>query len=228
MTVTLNPIATKKHAESIAGTLGKPSKMPGLSYGLPAQACRTGSKLATVPGSVCAGCYALKGNYVYPSVQTAQARRLEAIDHPQWTEAMVYLLRRDVLGEHGGKALPPDQWYFRWHDSGDLQSADHLAKICAVAALTPEIRHWMPTREHGIVRYYLRRGGTVPGNLVIRISTTMVDGAATTQWPTTSTVSGNARPDGARVCPAPQQDNKCGACRACWMPAVRHVDYHVH
>jgi hypothetical protein len=79
-----------------------------------------------------------------------------------------------------------------------------------------------------MVRDYLRRGGTVPGNLVIRISATMVDGAATAHWPTTSTVSSSARPVGAYACPAPQQDNQCGACRACWNPAVQTVDYHAH
>jgi hypothetical protein len=84
------------------------------------------------------------------------------------------------------------------------------------------------TREHGIVRDYIRRGGTVPGNLVIRISATMIDGAATAQWPTISTVSSAARPDGAYACSAPTQANKCGACRACWSPVVQNVDYHVH
>ena len=49
----------KKEAEKIVGGLSKPSKMPGPAYNLPASACITGQKLAKVPGSVCAGCYAL-------------------------------------------------------------------------------------------------------------------------------------------------------------------------
>lgn len=83
---------TKAGAERIAGTLGKPSKMPGRAYGLPATACKVGSKLAAVPGSVCHGCYALRGNYRYQSVQTAQQRRLAAIDHPQWEDALTFLI----------------------------------------------------------------------------------------------------------------------------------------
>ena len=51
----------KKEAREITGGLSKPSKMPGPAHNLPAQACKTGAKLVKVPGSVCAGCYALKG-----------------------------------------------------------------------------------------------------------------------------------------------------------------------
>jgi len=36
---------TKKLASDIAGNLGKPSKMPGLSYGISAKLCNVGSKL---------------------------------------------------------------------------------------------------------------------------------------------------------------------------------------
>ena len=45
----------------ITGGLSKPSKMPGYAYNLPAIHCKTGSKLAQVPGTTCHGCYALKG-----------------------------------------------------------------------------------------------------------------------------------------------------------------------
>ena len=51
----------KKEAKEITGGLSKPSKMPGPAYNLPAQACITGAKLVQIPGSVCEGCYALKG-----------------------------------------------------------------------------------------------------------------------------------------------------------------------
>ena len=37
--------------KDITGSLSKPSKMPGHAYGLPAQECKTGSKLAKVEGS---------------------------------------------------------------------------------------------------------------------------------------------------------------------------------
>ena len=53
----------KKEAREITGGLSKPSKMPGPAHNLPAVACKTGAKLVKIPGSVCAGCYALKGRY---------------------------------------------------------------------------------------------------------------------------------------------------------------------
>ena len=71
-------------ALQIIGGLSKPSKMPGWAYGLPAKECKTGSKLVKVPGSVCHGCYALKGCYVFKVVQDAQYRRLESTRSPLW------------------------------------------------------------------------------------------------------------------------------------------------
>jgi len=120
-----------------------------------------------------------------------------------------------------------DVGFHRWHDSGDLQSVDHLAKICEVARLTPKIKHWLPTRELAFVKAYQAAGGVVPRNLVIRVSATMVDGPATKAWATTSTVHHASKAQG-RTCPAPSQDNACGDCRACWNPRVKNVSYHKH
>jgi hypothetical protein len=215
-----------KEAIAIAGPLGYPSKMPGTAYGISAKACITGAKLAQVPGSVCHGCYALKANYLYPSVQMAHDKRLTGIASPLWTAAMVALLTAAHESGRGRNGPIASGWH-RWHDSGDLQSVEHLTKICAVAALTPQIRHWLPTRELAIVKAYQAQGGTVPGNLVIRVSATMVDGDATTAWPTTSGVHDAKRHKG-RACIAPKQEGKCGDCRACWDPRVKHVSYHLH
>ena len=66
----------KKEAREITGGLSKPSKMPGPAHNLPAVACKTGAKLVQIPGSVCAGCYALKGRYRFNNVQKALQRCL--------------------------------------------------------------------------------------------------------------------------------------------------------
>lgn len=211
---------TIKAATAIAGSLGYPSKMPGTSYGIPAQACQTGAKLAKIAGSTCSKCYALRGNYIFRDVKKSQATRLAGIAHPDWVAAMVRLL----TAAHSKGTLPP---YHRWHDSGDLQSRDHLAKICAVARATPELRHWLPTREGKIVKDFIRDGGTIPSNLTIRLSATMIDGAAPSAWPNTSTVHDASGGNGHR-CPAPQQGNKCGECRVCWDAGIPNVSYHVH
>lgn len=215
-------------ATAIAGPLGYPSKMPGTSYGISAHACHVGAKLAKIEGSVCHDCYALRGNYLYPSIGMSHEKRLAGISHPEWTGAMVTLLEAAHARGTGRNGKFVKGWH-RWHDSGDIQSVEHLTKICAVAALTPGLWHWLPTREIGIVVRYLRGGGTVPDNLLIRVSATMVDGPATRAWPTTSGVHDELEPPaGTHKCPAPSQGGKCGECRACWNKDVPHVSYHKH
>lgn len=215
---------------TITGSLGFPSKMPGTSYGIPAQACITGAKLHAVPDTVCSSCYALKGNYGFKSVRASQETRLAGITHPRWVPAMVAMLTR-AHGLDGKPALAKVKapGFHRWHDAGDLQSVDHLARICEIAAATPAIAHWLPTREVSILAAFKAQGGVVPGNLAVRVSATKVDGAATKTHPLTSTVHHKHAPSpAAHVCPAPTQGNECGACRACWSHDVAEVSYHKH
>ena len=196
-----------KEAWQLVGGLSKPSKMPGWSIGIPAKECNTGSKLVNVKGSVCEGCYALKGCYVFAVVQAAQYKRLKAIAHPQWVEAMATLIN----------SKKPD--VFRWHDSGDVQDLDHLEKIFEVCRLTPSKRHWMPTREAWIKDHMHK----APANLVVRFSSPMIDQGPVKSWPNTSTVSTKSR-----TCPAPDNNNECGSCRACWDPLVKNIEYGKH
>ena len=89
-----------KEAWALVGGLSKPSKMPGWSIGIPAAECKTGKKLQLIPDSVCYNCYALKGCYVFKVVQEAQYKRLKAIKHPDWVQAMALLInskKADVL-----------------------------------------------------------------------------------------------------------------------------------
>ena len=197
----------KKEARVITGGLSKPSKMPGPAYNLPATECITGAKLVKISGSVCHGCYALKGRYRFSNVRMALARRLESLKHPQWVEAMVALI-------HG------EPW-FRWHDSGDLQSPEHLKQIFEVCKRTPETRHWMPTREARFLR--LMDPDIIPPNLIIRMSSHMIDQGPVTFWPWTSTVSTKSK-----TCPAQDQGNQCKRCRACWDRSVSNVTYPKH
>ena len=196
-----------KRALKIIGGLSKPSKMPGWAYGLPAKECKTGSKLVKVKNSVCEGCYALKGCYVFKVVQAAQYRRLRSIKKASWIPAMVEAIRSKRSN------------YFRWHDSGDVQDKEHLFKIFAVCKLTPNVKHWMPTREAWVKTFLKLK----PSNLVIRFSAPMVDMPAPDTWPNTSTVVTSGP-----TCPAPLQDNECKDCRSCWDPAIKNVSYGKH
>ena len=202
-------------ALKIVGGLSKPSKMPGWAYGLPAAECKTGSKLAKIPGSVCSGCYALKGCYVFPVVQAAQYRRLKAIRSPLWVGAMALLINSKKSKE------------FRWHDSGDVQDEEHLLKIFAVAKLTPDTKHWMPTRESWVKAFLPE----CPDNLCIRFSVPMVDQEPIKSWPNVSTVISSDKPWfglSSRVCPAPTQNNECKDCRACWNKDIQNISYWKH
>ena len=196
-----------KDAKKITDSFTKTSKMPGLSYSLPAWECKTGWKLSKVPGTPCFSCYAKKGNYTrYPAIKEAQYRRLKAIEHPQWVEAMAVKIK--------------NQKWFRWHDAGDVQSVEHMAKILEVVRLTPNTRHWLPTQE----RQYLPKPEDVPANLIIRLSAAKVDGTAGNAWSHSSTVV----TDGSASCAAPDQGGKCLDCRACWNKDVKNVSYGKH
>ena len=196
-----------KEAWALVGGLSKPSKMPGWSIGIPAKECKTGAKLRLIKNSVCEGCYALKGCYVFKVVQEAQYKRLKAIQHPDWVLAMATLIN----------SKKPD--VFRWHDSGDVQDLQHLEKIFEVCKLTPSKRHWMPTREAWIKDHM----HLAPANLVVRFSSPMVDQGPVKSWANTSTVSTKSR-----SCPAPDNNNECGSCRACWDPLVKNIEYGKH
>ena len=199
----------KKEAQKITGGLSKPNKMPGPAYNLPASQCITGQKLVKVPGSTCAGCYALKNRYRFSNVKEAMDRRLAALQDPRWVDAMITLIK--------GRPV------FRWHDSGDIQSSVHLKNIFTICKATPETRHWLPTREAQFIKEI--QPEVVPKNLKIVFSDHMNDQAhGVTFWPYTSGVSTK----GGVTCPAPKQGNKCQSCRACWDRGVKRVIYGKH
>jgi hypothetical protein len=221
-----------KDAITITGGLSHTSKMPCASYSLPAHACKTGSILRTIPGSTCARCYAADTRehasmrstelhrgaatrYLYPNVKQALDRRLHSISHPQWVEAMVALIKES------------NNRYFRWHDSGDLQSVTHLANIAEVCRRTPRVKHWLPTRELNMIRQYEHDHGLLPRNLVVRISATMVNKPAP-YGRLTSVVAIDQSTLPGFACSAYKQNGTCGHCRACWDKRIRTIVYLSH
>lgn len=205
---------------SIVGTLSEPSKMPTYAYSIPAKYCVTGSKLRSVAGSTCSHCYALKGRYIFPNVMKAMEYRYNALnDLPLWKVSMVELIRETYV-------KPSDKFdnkYFRWHDSGDIQSIDHLKAIDNIAGSLPSILFWLPTREYGIVGEYLRNN-TKPDNLTIRLSAHMIGKAI--ERTIVGTVTSSVDSGIGSVCPANKQGNQCNDCRHCWHAS--NVDYVQH
>ena len=199
--------------------LSSTSKMPAESFGYGAERCLVGSKLRDVKGSTCENCYAMKGAFTWPSYKNVEAKRFDLITNQPITfkEGMIKGLLKKKKPE------------FRWFDSGDVQSVDMANIILDICEATPNLMHWIPSRESKIWKDTLANRD-LPSNVTLRISATMIDGKPSKQFNNTSTVhtSESNVPLGTHICPAPKQSGKCGDCRACWNREVKNVSYHKH
>lgn len=218
---------TLKAAQSDAGkiSLGN-GKMPGSTFAISATKCKVGGKLAQVKDSTCSRCYALKLEKLRPSVHQGWLSNYEKAvslinsSPDKWVAACVFQIERAFK-----KSGEP---FHRWFDSGDLQSVAMLEAICKVAEKTPNIAHWLPTRESGIVKAYKANGGVIPSNLVVRVSSVMIGDKPISGHANTSTVHRKKEGHTGHACPASMQGNNCGDCRACWNPNVSNISYPLH
>jgi len=206
-------ITTLKTAEEITGGVAKTSKLDTCSSNLSAFDCKAGGKLSTIKGSVCYDCYARKGNYRFSNVKKALQRRTRLISDDSWVKAWVFILKNKKRIVNSG--------LFRHHDSGDIQDMDHLKKIVEVAKQTPEIKHWLPTKESSLIKNFK---GKVPKNLIIRLSGSMIDGIPP-KYKHTSTVTTN--PDKA-TCRAFETNGQCMGCTKCWDASIKNITYLKH
>tara|TARA_R100000808_G_scaffold22451_1_gene48843 strand:+ start:324 stop:1016 length:693 start_codon:yes stop_codon:yes gene_type:complete len=226
---------TKKYLKEIAdenlGGMSDASKMPWLSWSLNSDDCKLGAILKFAPGSVCSGCYADKGNYNYPNVVAAQARRLDTLStnadtRSKWVDNFVQFFQG-----HLDLGLPEDKRYFRWFDSGDLQSVEMLADIVEIARRVPEMQFWLPTREMSMIKEYLFTSPHIPDNICIRISANRVGkkrpSPISILHPRLSDSAVEYYDEEYQKCPASEQDNSCGDCRKCWDPTAK-VGYPYH
>ena len=216
----VNQFNSIKEAELSVGNLSRPSKMPSYAWSISARRCNTGSKLAKVKGSVCYNCYALKGRYMFNNTQDALERRYSAWanDRQKWVDAMIYIMHNKQHIVNTG--------HFRFFDSGDIQGSDMLDDINTVAWASPLIRFWLPTKEYKLIKNYDKE---IAPNLVIRVSAPTVD-KEFSGYTHISTVYNKDNIDTAKgvVCPASNQGNQCGSCRACWNDKVSEVSYIAH
>lgn len=120
-------------------------------------------------------------------------------------------------------------------------SVEHFERICDIASQTPKVIHWLPTREYDFVDEYLERGGTIPENLIVRLSAYYIDEkpdvpqTALQVLPTSTTHAGHGTPipigEDRRLsieCKAYTRGNRCKNCRACWDPRVKNISYPLH
>ena len=194
--------------------LSNTSKLGVKSISLDAKKCKTGSKLAKKSGTVCNGCYALKGCYVFPVVKDAMARRLEFFNSKNFIPIMVWLLQSQK------------KKFFRWFDSGDVQDVFMALNILEVCRLTPNIKHWIPSKEYKIWRQALKIQ-KLPDNVVLRMSSPNIDQEPLKEFQNTSTVHKNKKAFGLE-CIAYKQDGKCLDCKACYNPKIKNISYPKH
>ena len=182
--------------------LSNTSKLGCKSISLNAKSCKTGSKLAKKKGSVCFGCYALKGCYQFPVVQNAMERRMKFFYHKDFIPIMVFLL----------SSLRKKK--FRWFDSGDVQNTIMALNILEICRLTPDIKHWIPSKEYKIWREALKIQ-KLPKNVCLRMSSPNIDQEPLKGFENTSTVHKDKKAFGLE-CIAYKQDGKCLDCEACF------------
>ena len=213
----------KSDAAQVCGSMSQTTKMGCQSYGLPIAACKVGSKLRNVPGSTCSKCYAGKGAYAQYAytVLPAQQRRLDSLETALTDVGSAWLWISAIVKQIGKDA------HFRWHDAGDLQGVKHLELIAQVAVELPNCNFWLPTREKATVLAYLRKHGSFPANLVVRLSATMIDQEPLLIDGICASAVYTVSPIGFG-CIAPKQNGECRECRACWSSNVRVVSYHQH
>ena len=194
--------------------LSSTSKLGVKSISLDAKKCKTGSKLAKKSGTVCNGCYALKGCYVFPVVKDAMQRRLDFFNSPNFIPIMVWLLQSQR------------KKFFRWFDSGDIQNVFMGLNILEVCKQTPDIKHWIPTKEYKFWRQVLKIE-KLPDNVVLRMSSPNIDQEPLKEFNNTSTVHENKKAFGLE-CIAYKQDGKCLDCKACYDPKIKNISYPKH
>lgn len=199
----LKVVSRARIAEEITGGFSQAGKMDGVpSFGISAENCVTGSRLAQVKGSTCSRCYSLTKNYRFSNVKSKQQERLEGLSDPLWTPSMIFLVNYFC------------EKYFRMFDSGDFQHVNMVHNLITIAENT-DVQIWCPTREKEMIREATGERD-VPENLVLRISATMIDAEPPKDFEYTSTVHVKDPPEGSYLCPAPQQNNKCADCKECY------------
>ena len=214
-----------KQALQNVGGLSNPAKMPCFGYSIPARYCNIGARLVKIIGSVCHDCYALKNFYNMPNVKNALELRYQIVmfalsnlvARKTWIDSMAYLMnnRKHKL--------------FRWHDAGDIQSVDHLRMIVEVVELTPQIKHWLPTKESKMVEEYFNLYGAIPKNLCLRLSGNMVDKGAPTKLAKRRGIqTSSVTTKGDQSCVAYKQKGECRDCVACWDTTNMNTSYPLH
>jgi len=80
-------------------------------------------------------CYALRNNFIFPSVKKAAKERLRLSKLKNFTSRMIKEINKKNVK------------YFRWHSSGDFYSKEYIRKVFKIAKNCPETLFRTTTRR---------------------------------------------------------------------------------
>lgn len=173
--------------------------------------------------SVCRMCYAGQGFYRMPVVENAQQVRLE------WWRKRKNI--RSIIMTHAIRSATKRNPYFRVFESGDFTDAEDVDSWREIIRRCPETKFWVSTRawRNPDLRPLIAAWLTHP-NVVVRYSGLEVNDSRRkilNHLPKSARTSSVV--DYGKGCPK-QIYGSCtlGACRACWDPKVKHIEYKVH
>jgi len=195
------------------------------SWSLPAGSSCPGSSDA----EICKSCYAKKGMYHFPSVKNLREHNKLDYHRNNWVDDMVKEVSKCD--------------YFRWFDSGDIETPELATKIAEVCRLCPNTIFWLPTRSDKIPAInaaivattrtaYCHSLSSLP-NVALRISADNI-GLNNRERPGVNSYVINqedifeAKRQGIHVCPVGVQPNRksCNDCTMCYTSAK--VAYVLH
>lgn len=191
--------------------------MPGPSWSIPAgPGVCAGFDLS--PGSVCHGCYAGQGAYMYSNTIRAQAIRWrwwQSANRAEKIDTMITLIQKIE--------------YFRVFDSGDFSCVDDVSIWHEICEGCPGTSFWIPTRCWRLPEFkvYLKALNALP-NVTVRLSSLTYNQVVPFRVKrslgiyTDSVVSTKTS-----TCPK-QETGNCGDCRACWDKSHDRVYYKIH
>ena len=104
------------------------------------------------------GCYACKGNWLFPNVKNSLNQNLEA-----------YKGNPDLFFESIATQTALVR-FCRWHSSGDIVDMQYFEGMCKVARKNKDTHYLCFTKKYEIINEFLSKGKRIPKNLSIVFS----------------------------------------------------------
>lgn len=177
---------------------------PVKSWSLPAGGSCPGSKGV----EVCKSCYAKGGFYHMPIVKAAREHNIQSYKHKDFVPNMV-------------KAIGKDK-YFRFFDSGDIESVNLADKIHQICKLCPQTHFWVPTRSDklSVIQSYTQKLSSLP-NVAMRPSADNIglksERPGVVSWVINKEDILEAIKQGIHICPVTiTSQTSCDTCTMCY------------